>query len=245
VTISRDGRRFLARGTNPDNPLLLYDIETGTSMAFNIGYNFGTILLHDGKSLLAFSLPIAVWDTVTGNITKAGQPGLYGEAAIANISTDRKKVASVSSDGKVTIWDVDSVNIIGGPYRNHKGTVKSIAFSPDATHLAIGLSTGCIVLMECDSGDLKPTPSGFEGHKDWVNSVAFSPDGKWLCSESEDGTIRVWDVKTGHMLAKPARHQGKVWTVSFSVDGRKILSNGSDRTVRVWVIEDIKVSGGE
>jgi len=210
VTISRDGRRLLTGGTNPNNPSLSYDIETGTSTAFNIGYNFGTIVSHDGKSLLAFSMPIAVWDTVAGNVTKAGQPGLCGAAAIADISTDGKKAASVSSDGKVTVWDVDSVDIIGGPYRDHEGAVKSIAFSPDATHLAIGLSTGSIVLMECDSGDLKPTPGGFKGHKDWVDSVAFSPDGKWLCSGSEDGTIRVWDVKMGHTLARPARHQGKV-----------------------------------
>jgi WD40 repeat protein len=238
VLLSRDGRRFVASGTSPDDPSLSYDIESGTSKALNVGYNFGTVISQDGKKLLAFSMPIAVWDTVAGNVMTTGQPGLNGEAAFAEISADGKRAVSVTTDEKVTIWDVDSVDIIGGPYRDHQGAVKSIAFSPDATHLAIGLSTGSIVLMECNSGDLKPTPGEFEGHRDWVKSVAFSPDGKWLCSGSEDGTIKVWDIETGYALARPARHQGKVWSVSFSIDGRKILSNGSDRTVRVWIIEN-------
>jgi len=230
--------RILASGTNPDDPSLLYDIESGTSKALNVGYNFGTVLSHDGKKLLAFSMPIALWDTLNGNVMTTGQMGLYGEAAFADISADGKRAVSVSTDGKVTLWDVDSIKIIGGPYRGYEGAVKSIAFSPDATHLAIGLSTGSIVLMQCDAGELKSTPGGFTGHTDWVKSVAFSPNGQWLCSGAEDGSIRVWDVETGYALARPVSHEGKVWSVSFSIDGKKILSNGSDRTVRVWNVED-------
>jgi WD40 repeat protein len=41
----------------------------------------------------------------------------------------------------------------------------------------------------------------FRGHAAYVVSVAFSPDGQCLAGASIDGTIRLWDGKTGVLLA--------------------------------------------
>ncbi|KAI0258840.1 WD40-repeat-containing domain protein, partial [Gloeopeniophorella convolvens] len=74
-----------------------------------------------------------------------------------------------------------------------------------------------------------------EGHSDEVNSVAFSPGGDHLTSGSDDRTIRVWDSRTGEMVAGPfSGHARLIWSVAFSPDGRSIASGSEDGTVRLW-----------
>jgi len=43
----------------------------------------------------------------------------------------------------------------------------------------------------------------FEGHTGLVSSVAYSPDGTCIVSGSFDQSIRVWNAKTGKVIAGP------------------------------------------
>ena len=80
--------------------------------------------------------------------------------------------------------------------------------------------SAAIVLRETDSG---------------VLSVAFSPDGTRIVSGSHDYTIRVWDARSGDVVAGPFEgHTDYVRSVAFSPDGTRIVSGSDDRTIRVW-----------
>ncbi|KZP22853.1 WD40 repeat-like protein, partial [Athelia psychrophila] len=75
----------------------------------------------------------------------------------------------------------------------------------------------------------------FEGHSGSVNSVAFSPDGQCIASGSSDNTIRIWDAKTGSLLAEPFEgHTDYVFSVAFSPDSQRVASGSRDKTIRVW-----------
>jgi len=69
--------------------------------------------------------------------------------------------------------------------------VASIAWSPDATHLAFTTAGGLVQVWDASTTRLLFT---YRGHKGQVNDVAWSPDGTKIASGSGDGTVRVWQA---------------------------------------------------
>lgn len=50
---------------------------------------------------------------------------------------------------------------------------------------------------------LKPPKANrvLEGHRDRIDRIAFSRDGKLMATASHDATVRIWDMKTGKVIA--------------------------------------------
>ena len=114
-----------------------------------------------------------------------------------------------------------------------RGSVLSVAFSPDGKHVASGSGDTIVRVWDSQSGKSIATP--FVGHTATVRSVAFSPDGKCIASGSDDQTVRIWDWKSGKSIGTPFRgHTGGVNSVTFSPDGKRIASGSGDTKVRIW-----------
>ena len=111
--------------------------------------------------------------------------------------------------------------------------IMSVAFSPDATLLAVGSGNGDIRLWQVTNG----TPYIYQGHTQAVRSVVFSPDGHYLASGSDDQTVRLWDVASGVCLRVLHKHTNRVWKVDFSPDSKLLASCGDDQTVRLWNVQ--------
>ncbi|KZP10330.1 WD40 repeat-like protein [Athelia psychrophila] len=74
-----------------------------------------------------------------------------------------------------------------------------------------------------------------EGHNtDRVNSVAFSPDGERVASGSNDRTIRIWDARTGKLVAGPFEGHTRSHVASCS----------NDKTIRIWDARTGKLVAG-
>ncbi|MDY7232395.1 AAA-like domain-containing protein, partial [Hyalangium rubrum] len=72
------------------------------------------------------------------------------------------------------------------------------------------------------------------GHEDSVWSAAFSPDGSRVLTASDDRTARLWDSRSGQLLATLKGHEDSVWSAAFSPDGSRVLTASKDRTARLW-----------
>ena len=64
--------------------------------------------------------------------------------------------------------------------------------------------------------------------------VAIRPDGEEAVTVGGDNTLRLWNVKTGRLLAVLEGHQGSLFGVSYNSDGKRIATASADNTVRVW-----------
>jgi WD40 repeat protein len=106
----------------------------------------------------------------------------------------------------------------------------STAFSLDGTKLALGSSSGEIVLWDVARNQQIGEP--LQGHMGFVWSITFSPDGRKLASAGGDSTI-LWNVETQQQIGEPML--GPVWApyqVAFSPDGKMLASgNRGDGTI--------------
>src|SRR5262249_50497863 len=116
----------------------------------------------------------------------------YGSPTCIAFSPDGALVA-VSRGAAIEIADaatLQPVTVVAG----HAGTVLSLAYSPDGTHLATASHDGTVRTWDTATGQPHLT---LTDHTDTVLSVAYSPDGTHLATGTHDGTVRTWDTTTG------------------------------------------------
>jgi WD40 repeat protein len=81
-----------------------------------------------------------------------------------------------------------------------------------------------------------------EGHRGGVSAVAFSAKGDRIATGSGNGVVRLWDARTGELIARvddQKHNSARVANVAFSADGRYVSS--SSRTIAgVWDLSDPK-----
>ncbi|KAI0792397.1 quinon protein alcohol dehydrogenase-like superfamily [Abortiporus biennis] len=144
-------------------------------------------------------------------------------------------VAVGGEDQKVRLneWDGKTLKEVG-VLEGNKGTVSALAFSPDGKYLAVGDSSGKILLF--DVNERKLVTSRWSFHSARITSLAFSSNSKFCASGSLDTHVYIWNVDSpvkniGIKNAVP----GGVNEVFWLGDG-KVVGAGADACARVWEV---------
>ena len=114
---------------------------------------------------------------------------------------------------------------------NHDAEVWALAFSPDGTLLATGARKGSLMLIDCQTKQLRHK---LQGHGSAVRSVAFSPDSRFVASGSYDCSIRVWLTGSGAAYRTLRGHRSEIMAVAISANGKLLASGSLDAKVQLW-----------
>lgn len=191
ISFSPDRKMLAASSVNGDEPITIWDVETGKVIELLKGQSEQGDFVSfspDGKWLLACGGKTArLWDVQTGEL-KLTLSGHSGEVNSGTFAPNSATVATASEDSTIRVWDVQT-GALKQTLSGHGGGVRAVAFSPDGTLLASGSRDKAVKLWNPQTGALLQTLSE---HGDEVTTVAFSPDGKWLASAGYDKAIKLW-----------------------------------------------------
>ena len=116
----------------------------------------------------------------------------------------------------------------------HKGSVYSLAYSPDGECLVSG-SFDMKCLLWSASGSCENFNVLEKGHKNAILDVKWSCDSEFVVTASADKNLAWWDASTGSRIKKFMGHEGIVNAVDTSRTSPKLSVSGSDdKTAKIW-----------
>lgn len=217
----------------------VWDVATGTLRKGFGGRSMGdAVAFHPSEPrLYVFSSPgeLREWDldrrTVIDDATWSG---------LTALSPDGKWISSITTDGKVWIYDSETGKLLRswtGHAADTRGFVVppfAIAFSADSNLVASSFSENAIKVWNRSDGRLIRT---FSGHTALIHSIAFSPDGQRIVSGSADQTIRIWNLAP-NVSSGVISTTSPIARVAVSSDGRTVLAlRRKEKSIALWDIE--------
>lgn len=190
LAISPDSR--LLATTNKDNSIVtIWEIETGEPVQ--------TIPFEETAFTSAFSpkdpiLAVGLTDkTILWNLESNAEIAVLaqiGEIASLNFNAEGNWLATTSSDGGISVWDMNKGDFTFPAYHfRQAGKITSIDFNTEKQWLATAGEDGFVHLWDLNTGqEVVRIP-----HGEMVSGLAFSPDGSLLSTVSRK-TIQFWDV---------------------------------------------------
>lgn len=236
IAMAKDGT-VASAGT--DGTVRLWNLETGEQLACLEGHAKleprGFVAFSpDGNGLVSESEKdhtMRLWTRGRGGDWDLGGEleGHTDTVTHARWLADGRRIASVSYDGTLRIWDATAREA----QRTYptKGQLCGVAELEGARYLATGgeeIRQWDLVLA--DQSD----PA--EGHDLSVNSVRFSHNGARLFSGGEDGTVREWDIESGRQR-RCIDVTTTTTSVAFSANDERLYVGQFDRPIRALDVE--------
>jgi WD40 repeat protein len=154
-------------------------------------------------------------------------------ALIATGSDDR--TVRILSAASPTAWD--EVAVLSDP----TAAISALAFSPDASRLAVGLANGKIYgyARGGDAAAWTLETTRWSAHTARVTTLDWSPCGMKVVSGALDTHVFVWSVRDpGKRVRALNAHKEGVGAVVWTEEG-KVISCGADAAVKVWKVEGV------
>ncbi|KAG2739659.1 WD40 repeat-like protein [Suillus brevipes Sb2] len=205
---------------------------------------WGAIHLPGGQRIITCSSDgsLRVWNSKSGK--QIGDDWRDGDSAVWSIalSPDGKKVVSGSHDGAVRLWDIETCKVVK-KWTGHTSIVTSVCWSRDGRRVLSGSFDGTARQWEVESsGETMPEPlenifASIKTGRIWVYAVVYSPDTTLIATggwDDDKNMIKIWDAKTGKLVATLKGHTHTVLCLAWTKDGKTLISGSNDSSIRTW-----------
>ncbi|REJ93766.1 MAG: hypothetical protein DWQ34_09990 [Planctomycetota bacterium] len=254
-----------------DGRLIWWDVESRTqvrSLDAHDRWIRRVIATPDGGRIVSIAddMQIKVWDAGDGKpvaefsdhdpLTPHDYPSMLYAVAV---SADGRWLASGDKTGHVVVWNAETFEKVAEvetpvmytwdpKQRRHSiGGVRSLAFSPDGTRLAVGgIGTignidhlggpSRVEIFQWESGE-RLFELENEERKGLVEQIVWSPDGSWILCGGGDhkGFLKFYDMTTGDLIHQDGG-DGHVHGFVLDEDWTTIFTACHQRIER-WTIE--------
>jgi WD40 repeat protein len=254
--------RVTASAFSPDGARVVTGSEDGTARIWlaSSGEGSGASLPHggavrivmfdrSGKRVVTASDDriLRIWHHASGDVI----PITAASATIrwAEFDPTDTFILTISDEGDVAVRDAASGQPVSrfGFEMSNAEAVTGAWFSPDGTRIVTVLEDGTARVIDTRTGHtigrpLRETQPGSGGPAGIIESARFDPSGSRVLTTAlavdadgqPFGAARLWDARTGLMLAMHMSHTNAIRTAGFSPDGSRVVTASDDGTARIW-----------
>ena len=171
---------------------------------------------------------VRIWDVASGQL-------LHTIAAHEKMPTmvafdhSGRRLATAGRDNAVRIWNVATGQLVQAFTTD--GWAMSVAFSPDDKRLLIADGRSAAIWNIAANQQLVV----FDGHVRDIGVAQFGPNGL-VVTGSFDATAKIWDGRSGRILASFARHQTWLRWAELDPTGNRLVTSSDDKSFVVWEI---------
>lgn len=195
------------------------------------------LLATDGAGkLLAMASPqdgVELWDLALGEQFQRRSVGPIPYAGDICLSPDGRRLA-ILGEQKPRAIEVfrmsDGAKVFTLPAP--ETALGRLCFSPDGSQLAF--SSDQNVLRWSLETNLLEKSSAVSSHGGGIKDLAYSPDGALLASCGSDRLIKLWNPRSGNLVADLSSHLDAVQSLAFSPDGRTLFSADFGGVLKLW-----------
>lgn len=188
---------------------------------------------------------IALLNTSSGEMNAEWLAHENGVAAL--LFSHEGSLISTGGDGVVRIWDA-ATGAERSTLAGHRGSVNSLALTPDGHTLISGGSDGTVRMWDLPTQTLSQTlwtdllatdtlSATSESAVSPFLAVAVSADGQTIAAGGHNRAIVLWDLGTSPPTRSLLPLSASVRALAFSPDGRRLASGDEGGVLRLWDLE--------
>lgn len=212
--------------TQPAKPIQLHQLPGGRGVDISGDGSFAACIGVDRP------VPIHLYGVSTGTPFRRFQSGA-STLQLLRVSPDARRIATVSGDGRVQVWDIRSGRL---ELNNASGAWPLLEFTPDSKSIVIqasrpgSTSRTPIQIIDVATGNVVQT---FD-EPPRARTVAIHPKGQRLLSAGSDGRIRAWNLRSGEQLPSVEGLRSPATAVAFSPDGSTFVTGSENGHILLW-----------
>ncbi|KAJ3223138.1 hypothetical protein HK099_001485 [Clydaea vesicula] len=181
---------------------------------------------------------IRIWNHITREFHNQILFGsTFQVTTVIHPSTYLNKILVASQEGKMQLWNINSMRCIYEFEKSFSSPITYICQSPVLDIVAIGTLNGKIAIHNIKL-DKELMSFSQEGK---VTAISFrSDEHQHMCSANMNGDVAIWDLdsKTLFHVIKGA-HDGLIMSAQF-INGQPLLvTGGGDNAVKQWIFDAI------
>jgi WD40 repeat protein len=239
VVFAADSRTFYT--VDGKGLISIWDLNTFAkqqSLSTELGERSSIVLSPDGKHLIAGTGSGDLWVLDAGNLQVVAEPEVESKLILpVGFSADGKSLVALESGNKISLWNVDTWELIDSvpirPKVNYYYIGNYCAISPGSDMLLYpsGADLVCWDLKQLKKHTTVRVNPGRGG------GIAFSPTEPLLASTAREGggSIFLWNWQTRQRTGHPLRGTRALYSVAFSPDGRRLVTSSNGKgAVMLW-----------